>query len=87
MTLQMLLMCIQNVLLNGLEELAAREIKVVGGIENGYITMLGKWFEEKFPIFHIKGSNHVESQMKNFKRSYNQTYDLKYQSGGWDREK
>ncbi|KAL3737794.1 hypothetical protein ACJRO7_019335 [Eucalyptus globulus] len=78
----------ENALLDGLEELVTRGMKADNGFKSGYMVMLEKWFEEKFPHSGIKGNPHIESKMKNLKKLYNQIYDLRNQSGfGWDHEK
>ncbi|XP_030468566.2 uncharacterized protein LOC115687223 [Syzygium oleosum] len=78
----------ENALLDGLEELVARGMKADNGFKSGYMIMLEKWVQEKFPGSGIKGNPHIESKMRYLKKLYNQIYDLKDQSGfGWDHEK
>ncbi|KAL3727352.1 hypothetical protein ACJRO7_032135 [Eucalyptus globulus] len=78
----------ENALLDGLEELVMRGMKANNGFKSGYMVMLEKWFEEKFPCSSIKGNPHKELKMKNLKKLYNQIFDLRNQSGfGWDHEK
>lgn len=46
----------ENALLDGLEELVTRGMKADNGFKSGYMVMLEKWFEEKFPHSGIKGN-------------------------------